>query len=146
MRRTDKSATSKRYAGGTGHESDSDCISGSDCKVIAHKTTAMLNGMFVNAFMARDPVGIKPGHYGWTMGCSRHQRNRAAGGSLGVEDGRDDAVRPPVGHAAAPSLPKQKKWWQYNAPVASYCRLPKDREISPHSVLLFLVLVHVVME
>mmetsp|Transcript_18758 Transcript_18758/g.45077 ORF Transcript_18758/g.45077 Transcript_18758/m.45077 type:complete len:118 (-) Transcript_18758:144-497(-) len=117
----------------------------------------MPNGMFasvafeendgkVNAFMARDPVGIKPGHYGWTMGCSRHQRNHAGGRSLGVEDGRDDAIRPLVGHAAAPSLPKQKKWWQYNAPVASYCRLPKDREISPHSVLLFLLLVHVVME
>eukprot|EP00578_Thalassiosira_sp_NH16_P009105 CAMPEP_0181114062 /NCGR_PEP_ID=MMETSP1071-20121207/20676_1 /TAXON_ID=35127 /ORGANISM="Thalassiosira sp., Strain NH16" /LENGTH=668 /DNA_ID=CAMNT_0023198133 /DNA_START=37 /DNA_END=2039 /DNA_ORIENTATION=+ len=68
---------------------DNDRISGSDCEVIAHayakyggpKTAAMLDGMFafvvfeekdgeVNAFAARDPVGIKPLYYGRTKGAS----------------------------------------------------------------------------
>lgn len=77
---------------------DHDRISGSDCEVIAHsfakyggpKTAAMLDGMFafvvfeedektgkVNAFAARDPVGIKPLYYGRTK-CSTKSSDDAA--------------------------------------------------------------------
>jgi len=77
---------------------DHDRISGSDCEVIAHsfakyggpKTAAMLDGMFafvvfeedektgkVNAFAARDPVGIKPLYYGRTK-CSTKNSDDAA--------------------------------------------------------------------
>ncbi|KAL9184945.1 hypothetical protein ACHAXT_002722 [Thalassiosira profunda] len=73
-------------------------ISGSDCEVIGHAyakyggpaTAAMLDGMFafvifeedaktgaVNAFAARDPVGIKPLYYGRTK-CSEAQKDDAA--------------------------------------------------------------------
>jgi len=77
---------------------DHDRISGSDCEVIAHsyakhggpKTAAMLDGMFafvvfeedvqtgkVNAFAARDPVGIKPLYYGRTK-SSKNNDDAAA--------------------------------------------------------------------
>jgi asparagine synthase (glutamine-hydrolysing) len=77
---------------------DHDRISGSDCEVIAHsfakyggpKTAATLDGMFafvvfeedektgkVNAFAARDPVGIKPLYYGRTK-CSTKNSDDAA--------------------------------------------------------------------
>jgi len=72
--------------------------SGSDCEVIAHafahyggpKTAALLDGMFafvvfeedvksgqVNAFAARDPVGIKPLYYGRTQTSDRPDEDAA---------------------------------------------------------------------
>ena len=82
-----------------------DRISGSDCEVIAHayakyggpKTAAMLDGMFtfvlfeedavsgkVNAFAARDPVGIKPLYYGRTK-CSNANSDDAAAYVFAIE-------------------------------------------------------------
>lgn len=77
---------------------DHDRISGSDCEVIAHSfakyggpaTAAKLDGMFafvvfeedlqtgkINAFAARDPVGIKPLYYGRTK-CSKKSSDDGA--------------------------------------------------------------------
>ena len=94
---------SRGMPGARDNESDSDCISGSDCEVIAHKTTAMPNGMFasvafeendgkVNASVAQDLVGIKPGHYGWTMGAAADIKGAKVRG--GASGWKMDAMTP----------------------------------------------------